>query len=149
MSESTDRIEKSIFIQASVSRVWKALTDHEEFGAWFLVALDGPFLPGVPVSGEMTGEYAGYRWYSVTEEVVPESKFSFRWETYDSEEGEERPFTRVTFTLEAQDGGCLLTVVEEGFDKLPSHRAIEAYRSNVEGWEIQLSNIHRYVSQSS
>ena len=33
----TDRIEKSIEIEAPVSRVWHALTDHQEFGKWFRV----------------------------------------------------------------------------------------------------------------
>jgi len=42
----TDRIEKSIAIAAPVERVWRALTDHEEFGAWFRVQLEGPFVPG-------------------------------------------------------------------------------------------------------
>ena len=31
----TDRIEKTIDIKAPVARVWRALTDHMEFGAWF------------------------------------------------------------------------------------------------------------------
>ena len=43
---STDRIEKTIELKAPVSRVWRALTDHREFGAWFRVKLDGPFVPG-------------------------------------------------------------------------------------------------------
>ena len=38
---STDRIEKTIELNAPVSRVWRALTDHREFGAWFRVKLDG------------------------------------------------------------------------------------------------------------
>ena len=42
----TDRIEKTIELKAPVSRVWKALTDHHEFGKWFKVRLEGPFVPG-------------------------------------------------------------------------------------------------------
>jgi len=30
-----DRIEKRITLKAPVSRIWRALTDHEQFGAWF------------------------------------------------------------------------------------------------------------------
>jgi uncharacterized protein YndB with AHSA1/START domain len=33
----TDRIEKTIELEAPVSRVWRALTDHQEFGTWFRV----------------------------------------------------------------------------------------------------------------
>jgi hypothetical protein len=40
-SSSTDRIERSTVINAPVSRVWRALTNAEEFGGWFGVALKG------------------------------------------------------------------------------------------------------------
>jgi uncharacterized protein YndB with AHSA1/START domain len=33
--KNTDRIEKQILLRASKSRVWRALTDADEFGAWF------------------------------------------------------------------------------------------------------------------
>ena len=42
----SDRIEKSIELNAPVERVWRALTDHNEFGEWFRVKLDGPFRTG-------------------------------------------------------------------------------------------------------
>ena len=38
---SSDRIEKTIEVKAPVSRVWRALTDHREFGTWFRVRLEG------------------------------------------------------------------------------------------------------------
>ena len=40
------RIEKRIELKAPVARVWRALTDYRQFGEWFLVKLDGPFVPG-------------------------------------------------------------------------------------------------------
>ena len=39
-------IEKQIELKAPVSRVWRALTDHKEFGAWFGVKFTAPFKPG-------------------------------------------------------------------------------------------------------
>ena len=56
-----DRIEKTIEIKAPVSRVWRALTDHREFGAWFRVRLEGPFVPGQVSRGQIT--YPGYEHY--------------------------------------------------------------------------------------
>ena len=41
-----DRIEKRLELKAPVSRVWRALTDYREFGDWFGVKLDGPFVAG-------------------------------------------------------------------------------------------------------
>jgi uncharacterized protein YndB with AHSA1/START domain len=50
----SDHIEKQIELKASVSRVWRALTDHREFGEWFRVKLDGPFVPGQVSPGYIT-----------------------------------------------------------------------------------------------
>ena len=50
----SDRIEKSADLRAPVERVWRALTDHEEFGTWFRVKLDGPFIVGEPSTGRTT-----------------------------------------------------------------------------------------------
>ncbi len=50
----SDRIEKSIEINAPVSRVWRALTDYREFGSWFRVRLEGPFVVGEVSRGQIT-----------------------------------------------------------------------------------------------
>ena len=41
-------------LKTPVSRVWRALTDHREFGEWFRVKLDGPFAPGQASRGHIT-----------------------------------------------------------------------------------------------
>src|SRR6266849_4485250 len=75
-----DRIEKRIELKAPVSRVWRALTDHREFGEWFRVKLDGPFVPGQVSRGQIT--YPGYehvKWEAVVQKMEPERLFSFTW----------------------------------------------------------------------
>ena len=37
-------------------RVWKALTDHREFGTWFRVRLESAFAPGKPTRGQKTAQ---------------------------------------------------------------------------------------------
>ena len=84
----TDRIEKTVDLKAPVSRVWKALTDHKEFGSWFRVNLDGPFVPGARSTGHVT--YPGYehlKWEAVVQKVEPERLFSFTWHPYAVEAG--------------------------------------------------------------
>ena len=51
---STDRIEKQVELRASVSRVWRALTDPKQFGEWFGVDLEAPFIPGKSTRGSIT-----------------------------------------------------------------------------------------------
>ena len=75
-----NRIEKRIELKAPVSRVWRALTDYREFGEWFRVKLDGPFVPGQVSRGQIT--YPGYehvKWEAVVQKMEPERLFSFTW----------------------------------------------------------------------
>jgi uncharacterized protein YndB with AHSA1/START domain len=149
----SDCIEKSIDLKASVSRVWRALTDHEEFGKWFRVTLDGPFIPAQPVRGHVT--YPGYehlRWEAVIRKMEPERLFSFTWHPYAVDPGKNysgEPPTLVEFTLEEIAGGTRLRVVESGFDKLPLERRDEAFRMNDRGWDIQMENIAKHVADAS
>jgi uncharacterized protein YndB with AHSA1/START domain len=79
----SDRIDKTIELKAPVSRVWRALTDHHEFGTWFRVRLDGPFVPGQVSLGNIT--YPGYehlRWEAVVQTMEPKRLFSFTWHPY-------------------------------------------------------------------
>ena len=40
-----------MLLRASRARVWRALTDAQEFGTWFGMKFDGPFTPGGLVRG--------------------------------------------------------------------------------------------------
>jgi len=50
---STNRIEKQVLLHAPLERVWRAITDSEQFGRWFGVALDGPFAVGARTTGKI------------------------------------------------------------------------------------------------
>jgi uncharacterized protein YndB with AHSA1/START domain len=148
-----DRIEKRIELKAPVPRVWRALTDYREFGTWFRVALEGPFVPGKEVRGRIT--YPGYEHLTMAvtvQRMDPEKLFSFNWHPcaidptidYSAE-----PPTLVEFTLTDMPGGTLLVVVESGFAALPAHRRDEAFRMNDGGWSIQMENIARHVGSTT
>jgi uncharacterized protein YndB with AHSA1/START domain len=144
-----DRVEQSIDLEAPIARVWRALTDHEEFGTWFRVKLDGPFVVGQTARGHIT--YPGYehlKWEAVIQTMDAPGRFAFTWYPFAIDpatdySGEEP--TLVEFTLEAIDGGTRLTVIESGFSKLPPHRYADALRSNSGGWAEQMKNIRAHV----
>ena len=148
----SDRIEKSIELKAPVSRVWKALTDHREFGAWFGVRLDGPFKPGQVSRGQITiPGYEHVRWEAVVQKMEPERLFSYTWHPYAVDPNKDysgEPSTLVEFTLEKTAKGTLLRVVESGFDKLPPDRRDISFRMNDRGWAAQLENIAKHVETS-
>lgn len=146
----TDRIQKTILLRAPRARVWRALTAAEEFGAWFRVKLEGDFALGKRVRGKIT--YPGYEHLDMdvtVERMDKEQLFSFRWHPYAVDPGADlsaEPTTLVEFRLEETAEGTLLTVVESGFDRIPPARRAEAFRSNSEGWDIQVENIRRHVA---
>lgn len=147
----TDRIEKRTILRAPRSRVWRALTDHKEFGTWFRVELDSPFVPGASVRGRITNP--GYEHISmeiVVDRIDPETYFAYRWHPYavdPTTDYSSEPMTLVEFRLTDADGGTLLTIVESGFDRLPAGRRDEAFRMNEGGWTAQIGNIERHVAR--
>lgn len=146
----TDRIEKQVDLAAPVSRVWKALTDYREFGEWFRVKLDGPFVPGEVSRGHILHPgYEHVQWEATVQKMEPERLFSFTWHPYaiepDVDYSGEEP-TLVRFELEKSSRGTLLTVTESGFDRIPKHRRDEAMRMNDGGWAEQMKNIEKHVA---
>ncbi len=144
------QIERSVDLGAPVSRVWRALTDHREFGAWFGVRLDQPFRPGEVSRGKLTLKgYEHVELKATVEQIEPERLFAFRWHPYAVEPGvdydAETP-TRVEFRLEPSAAGTRLTVTESGFERLPEHRRDLAFRMNDGGWAQQLEKIRAYVA---
>ena len=148
---ASDRIEKEIELKAPISRVWRALTDYREFGEWFLVKLDGPFVVGQVSGGQLTHPgYEHLRMEVVVQKIEPERYFSYTWHPYAIDPkvdySQETP-TLVEFRLEKSAMGTLLKVTESGFDKIPSARRLEAFRMNDNGWAQQLQNIESHVAE--
>jgi len=151
MSSSTDRIEREILIKAPRSKVWRALSNAEEFGDWFGVALKGKtFEAGKRVQGQIT--HPGYEhvvFDIVIERMDPERLLSWRWHPAAIEPSvdySKEPTTLVTFELKDAEGGTLLSVVESGFDAVPASRRLEAFRMNSGGWDAQMKNIEKHVA---
>lgn len=145
----SDVIEKTIEIRAPVERVWRALTNSQEFGSWFGVAFDEPFAMGKVATGHFThqgGEHM--RWNATVDQIIPMTLFSFRWHPYALDpdidySGEEQ--TLIRFALEPIAEGVRLRITETGFDKVPQYRRAEALRMNTRGWGIQADRIKAYA----
>jgi uncharacterized protein YndB with AHSA1/START domain len=145
----TDRIEKTIDLNAPIERVWRAVSDHKEFGTWFKVELEAPFAVGQEARGQIT--HPGYEhvtWKAKVTAIEPPRRLAFTWHPYgidpDVDYDQEEP-TLVEFLLAPNGDGTRLTVVESGFDKVPAHRREEAFRMNEGGWTQQVQNIKAHV----
>jgi uncharacterized protein YndB with AHSA1/START domain len=154
----TDVIEKSTLLRAPRSRVWRAIADSRELGAWFGMAIDGPFVAGQAVEGRIATTqvdpdvakqqepYVGLRCVLFVERVEPETLLSFRWHPgADADPAPDAPTTLVTFQLADEGESTRLTIVESGFDAIPLERRARVFAENDGGWEMQLSLIARYV----
>lgn len=149
IASSTDRIEKRAVLKAPRSRVWRAIADSTEFGTWFRMVFDGPFVEGKSVRGRVT--YPGYEHVEgdfQIERIQPETYFAYRWHPYAVDPDVDysgEPTTLVEFRLEDAGTHTVLTLVESGFDQIPAHRRAEAYRMNEGGWTGQVANITAHV----
>jgi uncharacterized protein YndB with AHSA1/START domain len=158
---SMDRIEKQVVLRAPLDRVWRAISDSQEFGRWFGVRIDGPFVAGASVTATITGTtvdkevaemqrpHAGAKatWQVVA--VEPPRRLAYRWHPFAVEPGvnyADEPTTLVEFTLSPTTDGVLLTIVESGFDAIPAARRSAAFDANSGGWAKQVELVRRYLA---
>jgi uncharacterized protein YndB with AHSA1/START domain len=147
LTENT--IEKVVVLAAPPSRVWRALTDHQEFGSWFRVSLDQPFAAGGHSTGRMTYPgFEGWPWRARIEVMEPERTFAFRWphDPVEAIDYDTDPTTLVEFHLKPEGSGTRLTIRESAFEALPDPRRLEALRDNRSGWDAQAANIAAHVA---
>lgn len=155
-----DKIEKTATLKAPLAKVWKAISDSTAFGAWFGMALEGPFVEGQTVLGAIAktqvddeiakhqAPYVGMRCELRVERIIPLELFAFRWHPgAGPQAGPEAPTTLVTFELEEVAEGTRLTITESGFDALPLERRAKAFTENEGGWEAQLALVAKYLAR--
>lgn len=139
----TDRIERSIDIDAPAERVWALVTRP----GWFIN--DGAVIDHTidregdvdvvrdPVHGD-----SRFR----TEKLDPHRYAAFRWLDADSDAS-----TLVEFRVDERPGGVRLTVVESGFATLGGTEADRRRRleENTEGWRIELAAARDHVDPNT
>lgn len=159
-----DRIEKQVLLRAPLARVWQAITDSKQFGAWFGVRFSGPFTAGQRIAGtitpttvdqkvaDMQKPYEGMTFDITIDRIEPQTRFAFRWHPFAIDpkvDYSSEPTTLVEFTLKEVPGGVMLTVTESGFDGIPLSRRAEAFKMNDGGWAAQMTLIEKYLAQAS
>lgn len=161
MAAGRDRIEKTVLLRAPRDRVWRALSDSKQFGSWFGVAFDGPFVAGERVTGRIVPTkvdpevakaqepYSGMAFELTVDRIEPMRLFSFRWHPFAIEAGVDysrEPTTLVVFELAEVPGGTKLDLTESGFEGIPLERRANAFTSNEQGWAAQMTLIEKYLA---
>jgi len=161
---TSDRIEKTILLRAPRARVWRALADSQEFGAWFGVKFEGPFAAGASIRGTIVGtvadpqvaaaqkQFADTPFEISVDRIEPEKLISFRWHPNAIEPAvdySQEPTTLIEFTLQDAPNGTILTVTESGFDKIPLARRAKAFGASQQGWAVVITLVEKYLAQTS
>ncbi|HTA90074.1 MAG TPA: SRPBCC family protein [Polyangiaceae bacterium] len=159
-----DKIEKRVVLRAPLARVWRAISDSAQFGSWFGVAFEGPFVPGQPLRGKivpttadpdvakMQEPYKGANFDITVEKLEPEKEFAFRWHPFAIDPGadySQEPTTLVVFGLKEVPDGVELTITESGFDRIPLARRAQAFTANDGGWTHQAKLVEKYLAQTA
>ena len=164
MEADTSRIEKKVLLRAPLARVWSAISDARQFGAWFGVAFDGSFVPGARTIGKIVPTtvdeevaklqkpHEGKPFEITVDRLEPMRLFSFRWHPFAIDptvDYSSEPTTLAVFQLETVAGGTLLTITESGFDAIPLARRAQAFTANEGGWTHQTKLIEKYLSHGA
>ena len=137
---STIEIRRSVVVAADREKVWRAITQPEQFSKWF----------GAPVqferlaAGETMTFFEGGESEPGTIAIVePPERFAFHWTPEPGYPVE----TLVTFHLESVTEGTRITVTEAGFEGLPEAVRQSRFDLNSKGWGIQMNNIAEYLEK--
>lgn len=158
---STDAIVKTAVVRAPLARVWAAVSDARQFGQWFGVEFDGPFVAGASLTGRirpttvdpevaaLQAPHAGTAFAVEVATVDPPRRFAFRWHPFavGGVDVSAEPMTLVTFDLEATGDDTRVTITESGFDGIPLARRAAAFSANDSGWTHQLRLVGLFVER--
>jgi uncharacterized protein YndB with AHSA1/START domain len=134
-------VERSVWIAAPRERVWRAITEPEELGAWFLprelgaqMARDEAGKLSV-LMGPMTMDMA------LLEALDPPRQVTTR--------GLPDRLLATTYSLADENDGTRVTVVMTGFEALPAEAVTERLEPSGRAWEKALQNLKAYVEGST
>jgi len=130
----TDRIERSITIDATPDQVWRIVSEP---GWWINSGTIRPHR--IDDAGDETWvvhdeEHGAFR--IRTERLEPPRYAAFRWIGREDEKG---AGTLTEFWVEDAGNGVTLRVVESGLENVPDSEREAYLRENVQGWETELA----------
>jgi uncharacterized protein YndB with AHSA1/START domain len=156
------KIHKESVLKAPLDRVWAAISDARQFGAWFGMELDGPFEAGKKIIGriaptqvdpevaKLQEPHAGAPVELWIETIEPKRLFSLRWHPFATDKSSDysnEPTTLIELALSEVPGGTKLVITESGFENIPLARRAEAFKANEGGWAHQLELIAKYLAR--
>ena len=127
-------ITKDLELDASLERVWSAITDPAQLGSWFPNSVEIESMSPGNRGWFVWDDHGRYRFE--VEEIEVQVRLVWRWANDPEKDLEETLTTRVEWRLEARsEGGTRLQVRESG-SKSEEYRA-----GNDKGWDKELTEL--------
>ena len=137
----TPAIEKTIQLEASPERVWRAISEADEITAWF---------PKTIQWDQQIGNEGWFGWpdhgrYAVAiERFEPPRFLAWRWARQPDKPLAETDTTLVEWTLTPREGGgTTLYLKETGF------KTEELRQDNDSGWDAELGEMLEFLGEST
>lgn len=128
-------------MNASVEKIWQAITDKEQMKQWYFDIAD--FKPEIGFEFQFEGgdESKTYLHYCKIIEAIPNKKLSYSWR-YEGYEG----ISFLTFELFAEENKTRLKLTHEGLESFPQNLPSFAKESFAAGWtQIIGTNLPHFV----
>ena len=130
-------------LNASVEKVWKALTDKDQMKEWYFNLAEFRAEPGFQFQFEGGTEDRSYLHLCTITEVIPNKKLQYTWR-YDGYEGN----SVVTFELFAEGDKTRLKLTHAGLETFPANNPDFAKKNFETGWtEIIGTSLKRFVEK--
>ena len=141
---STEAVVIERTYNASVARVWRALTDANQMREWYFDLKEFKPEPGFEFQFVVEHEGNTYDHRCRITEVIPEKKLVYTWR-YEGHEGN----SLVTFELFPEGDKTRLKLTHEGLDTFPRTPAF-ARGNFVKGWtEIIGSSLKEFLERGA
>jgi uncharacterized protein YndB with AHSA1/START domain len=135
-------VERSIWINASRERVWRAITDPEQIERWFSPGTSWR-LSALQVGGTLSvynPETDTDMYVQVIEVVDPPHQLVLR-----SEPAPPEVPHIITHRLEEENGGTRLTITDSGYELEPDDQRWNNMEQNAFGFGMMLENLQAYI----
>lgn len=135
--DGPDRIEKEVTLKAPIERVWRALTNLDEFERWFGIRLAAPFEAGKAVEGVVTASQPKHGRHSgelpvllcTALDIDRPHRLRFQWMPFDESNAsasDRKPSAIIDIRLLSSEEETILSMRETGLANFP-----EAMRGQV------------------
>jgi len=141
--DHTLRVSRDIFIQTDPIVVWNALMDKEMIREYFFgteVISDWKVDSSIVFQGEWDGQFYKDKGHIRAVEKGKLLQYTY-WSVFSGLGDREENYSLVTYRLEPQENGTMLTVMQKGF------AGKEAQIHSGEGWEMVLENLRRLLEK--